>query len=518
MKNKVVRLATIILTFILVSALTLTAFADVSNGAEVVLPTNYGTPSNYKLSATKYTYNAKAKCPIVTVANTEGVVIDPVHYTVTYKNNVKPGKAVAKVTFKNGTTYKELPFTIIPKKAGKPTLKSAKQKQFTVTVKEDKTVSGYEICYSTSKSFKKSTKVTLGVKTDVRKTITKVKNDKTYYVRVRGYKTISGKKEYGKWSSTAKIKVKSTSAHPQLPDEMLESYVSKSVTYLGYKTAKQIKAGSYMQDYATGPRTPMAYRSKIRYGGGPSGQETVKDKSTVTGRAPNVKKFEAQGMCCASFVSYYYLNYLPNIAGVDTSYIKKAIKKSGMGSQSCASWEWAAKYLVKQGKAKVVDRSNRSLPGANTSKLQIGDLITFSVPNQGVSCGHVAVYAGTNNKGDHYVAHVGSDEGPVFQTLQRFENVVHRYDGCAYSVVYRFDLPKSQYDYDVKLKTKKVKYNGKAQEPKVIVKDATGKTIDPKNYTLYYSNNKKVGKGKVRVIFKGEYKGTKNLYFNIVKK
>ena len=369
----------------------------------------------------------------------------------------------------------------------------------------------------TSKNFKKATKVTLGVKTDVRKTITKVKNDKTYYVRVRGYKTVSGKKIYGKWSSTSKVKVKSTSAHPDLPDEMLESYVAKSVTYLGYKTAKQIKAGSYMQDYATGPRTPMAYRSKIGYGGGPSGQETVKDKTTVTGRAPNVKKFEAQGMCCASFVAYYYLNYLPNIAGVDTSYIKNAIKKSGMGSQSCASWEWAAKYLVKQGKAKVVDRSTRSLSGATPSKLKIGDLITFSVPNQGVSCGHVAVYAGTNNQGDHYVAHVGSDEGPVFQTLQRFENVVNRYDGCAYSIVYRFDLPQSEYDYDVKLESTKVKYNGKAQTPKVIVKDAAGKTIASKNYTVYYSNNKKVGTAKAKVIFKGKYKGTKTLKFKIVK-
>lgn len=517
MKTKIIRIATIVLAFILVGTLTFTAVAEVSSGVESVLQTSYGTPSKYKLSATKYTYNAKEKRPKVVVTNTEGKIIDSANYTVKYKNNIYPGKAVAKVTFKKGTN-KELSFTIIPKKAGKPTVKSAKQKQFTVTVKEDKTVSGYEICYSTSKSFKKATKVILGVKTDVRKTITKVKNDKTYYVKVRGYKTVSGKKIYGNWSSTSNVKVKSASAHPNLPDEMIESYVAKSVTYLGYKTAKHIKAGSYMQDYATGPRTPVAYRSKIRYGGGPSGQETVKDKSTVTGRAPNVKKFEAQGMCCASFVSYYYLNYLPNIAGVNTSYIKNAIKKSGMSSQSCASWEWAAKYLVKKGKAKVVDRSSRSLRGATPSKLQIGDLITFSVPNQGVSCGHVAVYAGTNNQGDYYVAHVGSDEGPVFQTLQRFENVVNRYDGCAYSVVYRFDLPQSEYDYDVKLKTTKVKYNGKAQTPKVIVKDAAGKTIASKNYTVYYSNNKKVGTAKVKVIFKGKYKGTKTLKFKIVKK
>ena len=517
MKNKIVRIATIISSLLLSVALTFTAFADVSSGVESVVPENFGTPKTYTLSKTTYTYNGEAKCPEVVVTNENGAVIDAKHYKVTYKNNLKPGNATAKVTFVSGGFNNELGFKVLPKKAGKPSLKSTKQKQFTVTVKEDKTVTGYEIVYSTSKNFKNSKTVSLGVKTDVRKTVKGVKNNKTYYVKVRGYKKTSGGNLYGIWSSVSKVKVSAYSAHPDTPDELLESYISKSVTYLGYKTKAQIKAGSYMQDWATGPRTPMRFRTGIGYGGGPSGQETVKSSKTISGKAPNVKKFKQQGMCCASFVSYYYLNYLPNIVGVDTSYIKKAIKKSGCGSQSCASWEWAAKYLVKKGKAKVVDRSNRSLPGATLSKLQIGDLITFSVPNQGVSCGHVAVYAGTNNEGYHYVAHVGSDEGPVFQTLQRFENVVGAYDGCAYSVVYRFDLPQSEYDYKVSLKTKKVKYNGKAQTPKVIALDARGDTIDPKNYTVYYSNNKKCGTAKAKIIFKGKYKGTRTLKFKIVK-
>ncbi len=514
MKNIMASMVKVFFASVLAFALTVTAFAGGSKNGESV---DFGIPKTYKLSKTTYIYNGEAKVPKVTVKNTKGKVIDSKHYKVTYKSNLKPGKAKVKITFKSAKTTKELGFNIVPKTASKPTVKSVKRNQFTVTVKEDKTVSGYEICYSTSKKFKKSTTVTLGVKTDVRKTITEVKNDKTYYVRVRGYKYSGGEKLFGKWSGTAKVKVSSSSAHALLPDEMMESYVAKSVTYLGYKTEKQKKLGSYLQDYGCGPRTPVSVRSNIRYGGGPSGLETVKSSKTVSGKAPNVKKFEQQGMCCASYVTYYYLNYLPNIVGIDTDYIRKAIKKSGVGSQSCASWEWAAKYLVKQGKAKVVDRSNRSLSGATLSKLQIGDLITFSVPNQGVSCGHVAVYAGTNNEGDHFVAHVGSDEGPVFQTLERFENVVHAYDGCAYSVVYRFDLPKSEYDYDVTLKTKKVKYNGKAQKPKVVALDATGKVIDPKNYTVHYFNNKDVGKARARVIFKGKYKGTKNLYFNIVK-
>lgn len=240
MKNIVVRVATIISAFLLILALTLTAFAEVTSGAESIVPINFGTPQNYTLSETTYTYNASVQCPEVTVTNTEGAVIDSIHYTVSYKNNIKPGNATATVTFNNGEISKELGFQILPKKAGKPSLKSAKQKQFTVTVKEDKTVSGYEIMYSTSKKFKNGKTVTLGVRTDVRKTISGVKNNRTYYVKVRGYKNVSGEKLYGKWSNTAKVKVPSNSAHPELPDAMLESYVAKSVTYLGYKTKSQI--------------------------------------------------------------------------------------------------------------------------------------------------------------------------------------------------------------------------------------------------------------------------------------
>jgi len=161
----------------------------------------------------------------------------------------------------------------------------------------------------------------------------------------------------------------------------------------------------------------------------------------------------------------------------------------------------------------VTDR-NRSVLGR---KGVTSDLLCFSIPNQGLQCGHVAVYAGTNN-GEHFVAHVGSDEGPVFQTLERFENVVNQHDGCAYSVVYRFkDLPSSRYDYTVKTEKSSYKLKKGGAEPKLIVKDATGKTIPQKNYTVYYKNNKKLGTGKAIVVFKGKYKGTKTVKFKIKK-
>ena len=69
-------------------------------------------PATYKLSATSYTYDGKAKKPTVTVTDTDGKIINPTNYTVTYANNVDPGTATMKITFKNLTLTKTLTFRI----------------------------------------------------------------------------------------------------------------------------------------------------------------------------------------------------------------------------------------------------------------------------------------------------------------------------------------------------------------------------------------------------------------------
>ena len=68
---------------------------------------------------------------------------------------------------------------------------------------------GYEIQYSTSSSFKKNVKtkwITSYSKSSVK--ITKLSKKKKYYVRIRTYKKISGKKYYSKWSTVKSIKIK----------------------------------------------------------------------------------------------------------------------------------------------------------------------------------------------------------------------------------------------------------------------------------------------------------------------
>lgn len=60
-------------------------------------------------------------------------------------------------------------------------------------------------------------------------------------------------------------------------------------------------------------------------------------------------------------------------------------------------------------------------------------------------------------------------------------------------------------------------YNGKVRTPGIVIKDSAGKRLDSKFYTVFYSSGRKnVGEYKVTVKLKGDYSGSKTLYFKIV--
>ena len=85
----------------------------------------------------------------------------------------------------------------------------AGKKQLTASWKSVSDISGYEVQYSTSKKFTKKTTKTVKVKKSSKKTtIKKLKKGKKYYVRVRTYKTVNGKKIYSGWSTVKNVKVK----------------------------------------------------------------------------------------------------------------------------------------------------------------------------------------------------------------------------------------------------------------------------------------------------------------------
>lgn len=152
-----------------------------------------------------YTYTGKEIKPRVYVTDSSGRDISA-SCSVVYKDSKKIGEVYAIVQGTGDYSFTDkVYFQIVPKPAK---IKRAKRKGSTLEVtwtKQSKQTDGYELAYSTKKSFPKSATKTVKVKNSktVKKSITKVKK-KTYYVRIRTYKTVGKKKYYSSWSKAVK--------------------------------------------------------------------------------------------------------------------------------------------------------------------------------------------------------------------------------------------------------------------------------------------------------------------------
>ena len=87
-------------------------------------------------------------------------------------------------------------------------VKNTSGKKLNVQWKKVSGASGYELQYATKSNFKSgvSKKDLSSKKTSA--TYTKLKKGKTYYVRMRAYVKVNGKKVYGSWSSKPSVKIK----------------------------------------------------------------------------------------------------------------------------------------------------------------------------------------------------------------------------------------------------------------------------------------------------------------------
>ena len=155
-------------------------------------------------------YTGKALKPAVTVKYNGKTLTNGSDYTVSYKNNVKPGKATITITGKGSYTgTKSVTFNIAPKKETISKLTSAKKATLAVTWKKDTGATGYEVQIAKNSKFTSGLKkVTVTKNSTTTKTFTKLSKGKKYYVRVRAYKTIDGHKVYGSFSTVKTKTVK----------------------------------------------------------------------------------------------------------------------------------------------------------------------------------------------------------------------------------------------------------------------------------------------------------------------
>ncbi len=120
-----------------------------------------------------------------------------VDYKISYKNNKKMGKAT--IIFKGIGNYKgtkKVTFQIVPRMPGVTVGKPTKH-QVRIAIKKVSEAEGYQIIYATNKTFTKNKK-TIWIKNNKAtiQTIKNLKAKKTYYIKIRSYKKVDGKRLY----------------------------------------------------------------------------------------------------------------------------------------------------------------------------------------------------------------------------------------------------------------------------------------------------------------------------------
>lgn len=198
------------------------AYSSVQAGANLIL-SDMNTENNqnnqkFKVYKRDNNYYLSAKCTPYTVVDikytTPGTSVYMYWYDrfqnhqqlrlelINTKNNSKSNTGGIKKNTKNISANK----STISNKNLITKIKKAK-KSLKVTWSEQKNVKGYLLQYATNKKFKKAKKLVVKGGKKTSKTIKKLKARKKYYVRIRTYNVVNGKKVYSSWS---KVKIEKT--------------------------------------------------------------------------------------------------------------------------------------------------------------------------------------------------------------------------------------------------------------------------------------------------------------------
>ncbi len=200
-----------------------------------------------------------------------------------------------------------------------------------------------------------------------------------------------------------------------------------ALEYTGYKLDVQrnsgVMWGSYGNYILCSQKKGLGWLSNITYDdyGRASGYET--DESGK----PNISYFEDTGLVCASYVTYVYFNYLPNVAGVDTSMLDRPDK-----SVLANDWYIAGKKWIDKGYSRYIDFKasdggsiNNDIALTLDEEIPIGSLIVLcDWYDRSDWCSHICIYAGKMN-GYHWVTHVGNENGPEFCAIERMNRKPH---------------------------------------------------------------------------------------------
>lgn len=121
------------------------------------------------------------------------------------------GKTKITITAASTTNYnkvtKSITITVNPKGTSFTSIKNNSSKKIVIQWKRNKDVTGYQVRYSTSSSFKGAKSVSANKNSILKTEVSKLNKGKTYFVQIRTYKTVSGTRYYSGWSTTKRIKI-----------------------------------------------------------------------------------------------------------------------------------------------------------------------------------------------------------------------------------------------------------------------------------------------------------------------
>ena len=140
-----------------------------------------------------------------TVKPTEKPTAAPTNPTASNSAATLPQSANSQASNAESTTSAQI------QKPNKTSVKKSKAKKGSVELTWSKTkgVKGYEIQLATDKKFKKNKKiVTIKKQKTTKTTVKKLKSKTKYFIRIRTFKTVNGKKVYSAWSKVKSVKTK----------------------------------------------------------------------------------------------------------------------------------------------------------------------------------------------------------------------------------------------------------------------------------------------------------------------
>lgn len=156
------------------------------------------------------TYTGKTQTQSITLRLLGMTLRNGSEYKVSYSGNKAVGTAKVIITgIGNYSGSITKTFKINPKGTALTKVKKGKKSFTAYWKKTSKTyTTGYQVQYSRSKKFTKAKTKTVTSYKKKSKKVTKLSKKKTYYVRIRTYKTVKGKRYYSAWSKYKKVKTK----------------------------------------------------------------------------------------------------------------------------------------------------------------------------------------------------------------------------------------------------------------------------------------------------------------------